>query len=254
MTRARWGVVGTIVVLLALWEIVARVAGFDELLIATPREVASAVGDDRELLLNATWITAREALLGLALAVVFGFGAALVLHLSELLRDSLYPVLIGSQSLPTVVLAPLLVLLFGYGITPKVLIVALACFFPITVATLDGLRATDPDLLRLMRSLDARRLRTLWLVELPGAMPQFAVGLRMALTWAFVAAVFSEYVGAQGGLGYVIARGMPFFESGRVAAAVFILIAASLALWGLATWLERRLMPWAHRTQTEPTK
>ncbi len=252
MSRGRpwiW-TLAAVIGLLAAWQLIASFAGFDELLIATPADVVSSLQDERALLLDATWVTAREALLGLALAIALGLGSVIALHLSPAARDALYPLLIGSQSVPTVVLAPLLVLLLGYGVAPKLLIVALACFFPITVATVDGLRAADPDLLRLMRSLGASRLRTLRLVELPGAMPRFAGGVRVAVTWAFVSAVFAEYAGSQAGLGYLIARGTPAFETGRVYAAVTILVACSLALWWLTAAIERRLLPWAHRSET----
>jgi NitT/TauT family transport system permease protein/putative hydroxymethylpyrimidine transport system permease protein len=239
----------TLIGLVAIWEIVARYAGFDELLIASPGDVLASLRDDRALLAEATFVTAQEALLGLALAIAFGLTSAVALHLTPALRDALYPLLIGSQSIPIVVIAPLLVLLLGFGLAPKVLIVALACFFPVTVATVDGLRAADPDLLRLMRSLGAPRLRTLRLIELPGAMPRFAGGVRVAVTWAFVSAVFAEYAGTDAGLGYLIARGTPTFETGRVYACVLILVAGSLALWALTATLERRLLPWATHDQ-----
>ncbi|MBJ7348615.1 MAG: ABC transporter permease [Thermoleophilaceae bacterium] len=240
--------VGAVVGLIALigsWAFVARFAGFDHTLIASPANVVSSFASESELLFENAWITTREALLGLTLAVGFGFMAAILLHRWTLLRDATYPLLISSQSVPIVVIAPLLVLLLGYGLAPKVLIVALVCFFPIVVSTLDGLRSADPELVRMMHSLGASRWRTLRLVELPGALPRFASGVRMASTWVFVAAVFAEYAGSDSGLGYLIARGTPTFETGRVYAAVVLLVAASLALYGLMAALERRLLPWA---------
>jgi NitT/TauT family transport system permease protein/putative hydroxymethylpyrimidine transport system permease protein len=218
----------TIVGLFVAWELVARHMGFDELLIASPADVLQSLRDERGLLLEATLVTAREALLGIAIAIAFGLASAVALHLSPSLRDAVYPLLIGSQSVPIVVIAPLLVLLLGYGIAPKLLIVALACYFPITVATIDGLRAADPDLLRLMRSLGAPRLRTLRLVELPSAL-------------------FAEYAGSDAGLGHLIARGTPSLETGRVYAAVLIIVTCSLALWALTLALERRFLPWVTR-------
>lgn len=231
--------------LIGSWALLAEFAGFDQLLIASPSDVASSFATERGLLLESAWVTAREALLGLVLAVAFGFGAAVLLHRWPLVRDTTYPLLISSQSVPIVVIAPLLVLLFGYGLAPKVLIVALVCFFPIVVSTLDGLRAADPELLSMMRSLGASRWRTMRLVELPGAMPRFASGVRIASTWVFVAAVFAEYAGSDSGLGYLIARGTPSFETGRVYAAVLLLVVGSLTLYGAMIALEHRLLPWA---------
>jgi ABC-type nitrate/sulfonate/bicarbonate transport system permease component len=145
---------------------------------------------------------------------------------------------------PTVVLAPLLVIAFGFGLSTKVLIVAIACFFPVVIGTFDGLRSADPQLIQLMRSLGAGRSRILRLAELPAALPRLLGGVRIAATWAFIAAVFAEYAGSDAGLGYLIARGTPTFDTSRVYAAILILTAGSLALYGLTALLERRIVPW----------
>ncbi|HEV7917953.1 MAG TPA: ABC transporter permease [Solirubrobacterales bacterium] len=246
MTARRVGPVIAVVLGLALWELFARAGGVDALLVATPLDVVRAIGDDVSGFAGHTWITAQEALLGLALAAAIGVATGVTLHLSRLLRDATLPLLIGSQSIPLVVIAPLLVIAFGYGITPKILIVALVCFFPIAIGTFDGLRSADPELLKMLRSLGAGRLRQMRLVELPAALPRILSGVKVSATWAFIGAVFGEYAGSTEGLGYVIARGTPTFQTARVYAAVLILAAASLALYALTTQLERRLTPW-HR-------
>jgi len=142
------------------------------------------------------------------------------------------------------VLAPILVIALGFGIGPKVLIVALACFFPIAIGAFDGLRSADPQLIDLMKSLGASRLRILRLAEAPAALPRTLSGVRIAATWAFISAVFAEYAGSTAGLGYLIARGTPTFETARVFAAILILTLASLALYGLIALAERKLVPW----------
>lgn len=236
--------------LLAAWEAFVRAGVVDSLLVAGPGDVARTISDESSPLTTHTLATAREALLGLLLACAFGISAGLALHLSPLLRDATLPLLVGTQAVPLVVLAPLLVIAFGYGITAKLVIVAIACFFPIAVGTFDGLRAGDPELLRLMRSLGAGRLRALRLVEFPGALPRILGGVRIAATWAFISAVFAEYAGSTEGLGYLIARGTPLLETARVYAAILILTIASLALWGLVAFAERRLIPWERRVDT----
>ncbi len=232
------------VVLIICWELFARYAGLDNLLVSGPLDVVEAFGDESDLLVEATWITAQEAVIGLFMACVVGISIGVILHLSPLLRDATLPVVVASQAVPTVVLAPLLVIAFGFGITTKIFIVALACFFPIVIGTFDGLRSADPQLLNLLRSLGAGRMRVLRLAELPAALPRMLSGIRIAATWAFIAAVFAEYAGSQGGLGYLIARGTPSFETSRVYAAILILTAASLTLYGLMALLERKLVPW----------
>lgn len=230
--------------LLALWQAFTMSGAIDPLLVAGPLDVANAFAEDAGLLLRHSLITAREALLGLLLAVVLGALAGLALHLSPFLRDATLPILVGSQAVPLVVIAPLLVIALGYGIAAKLVIVALACFFPVAVGAFDGLRSSDPELLRLMRSLGAKRRRVLTLVEAPGALPRFLGGVRIAATWAFIAAVFAEYAGSTEGLGYLILRGTPMFETERVFAAIVILSAASLVLWAAVSLLERKLIPW----------
>jgi putative hydroxymethylpyrimidine transport system permease protein len=241
----RWaGPIAAIAILLIGWEAFARYAGLDQLLVAGPLDVARTFGDQSGLLATNTWITAREALLGLAVACILGVATGLVLHLSPFLRDATMPLIVGSQAVPTVVLAPLLVIAFGFGIGPKLIIVAIACFFPIAVGTFDGLRSADPQLLKLMESLGASRWKILRLAELPASLPRMLSGMRIAATWAFISAVFAEYAGSDAGLGYLIARGTPAFETSRVFAAILILTLASLALYGLLALIERRFVPW----------
>ena len=160
------------------------------------------------------------------------------------LRDAAYPLLVASQAIPIVVLAPLLVLAFDYGIGPKVVIVALICFFPITVNVLDGLRETDADLLKLMRSLGASRVQTLRKVELPACLPYLFSGLRVAATVSVIGAVFGEWAGAEEGLGRLVLLGSQQLETPRTYAGVVILTAMAVALFALVTVLERVAVPW----------
>lgn len=236
------------VVILAAWELFDRYSGLSDLVVSGPLDVARTLTGELDILGPATLVTAREALLGLLLAIVIGVFLGTLLHLSPFLRDATLPVVVASQAVPTVVLAPLLVIAFGFGITTKILIVAIACFFPVVIGTFDGLRSADPQLLDLFRSLGAGRARILRLAELPAALPRLLGGVRIAATWAFIAAVFAEYAGASQGLGYLIQRGTPNFDTSRIYAAILILTAGSLALYGLMALIERRFIPWERHT------
>jgi putative hydroxymethylpyrimidine transport system permease protein len=226
------------------WQLVASLPGVDRLILASPGETARALGNDRSLLLDNAWTTLEEALLGLAIAVAFGALAAVGMHLLRPLRDAAYPLLVASQAIPVVVFAPLLVLAFDYGIGPKVAIVALICFFPVTVNVLDGLRATDPDLLKLMRSFGASRMQTLRKVELPASLPYFFSGLRLAATVSVIGAAFGEWSGAEGGLGWLVLNATHQLETSRTYAGVVLLTAMAVALFALVTLLERVAVPW----------
>ena len=230
--------------LLGAWSWVASLDSVDDLLVASPGETARALAQDWDLLWSNAWVTLREVLIGLAIAVAGGAGAAVAMHLSRVLREAAYPVLVASQAIPIVVLAPIFVLAFDYGIGPKVAIVALICFFPVTVNVLDGLRSVAPEQLTLMRSLGASRLRTLASVELPAALPAFFSGLRIAATVSVIGAVFGEWAGADNGLGRLVLLGNDQLQTPRVYAGVAILTAMAVALFCLASLAERLACPW----------
>jgi ABC-type nitrate/sulfonate/bicarbonate transport system permease component len=246
----RWALTLLLLALfVCVWQVVASLPGVDRLILASPGETARALGDDRSLLLDNAWVTLEEAVLGLAIAVAFGAAAALGMHLVRPLRDAAYPLLVGSQAIPVLVFAPLLVLAFDYGIGPKIVIVSLICFFPITVNLLDGLRATDPDLLKLMRSLGASRAQTLRKVELPACLPHLFTGLRLAATVSVIGAVFGEWSGAEspGGIGWLVMNASHQLETPRTYAGVVILTAMAVTLFALVTLLERVAVPWNRR-------
>ena len=165
-------VAAPLVALLAIWELYARAKGGDfELVLPAPTRIAETLADDRALLWDNLQVTAIEVGLGILVAFVAGFGLAVLLHFSTTLRLSAYPLLIASQAVPIVIIAPLLVTWWGFGIAPKLAIIALVCFFPIVVTTLDALRRVDPDQLKLLRTLDASRWQAFWYAEAPAALP-----------------------------------------------------------------------------------
>jgi ABC-type nitrate/sulfonate/bicarbonate transport system permease component len=230
--------------LVAVWQGVASLHSVDDLTLASPAETLQALRDDRSLLADNAAVTLVEVLLGLAISVVAGLGFALAMHLSSVLREAAYPLLIASQAIPIVVLAPIFVLAFDYGIGPKLAIVALICFFPITVNVLDGLRSVEPELLKLMRSLGASRLQTLRKVELPAALPFFFSGLRIAASVSVIGAVFGEWAGADEGLGRLVLLGNNQLQTPRVYAGIVILTLMAVSLFALAALAERVTCPW----------
>jgi putative hydroxymethylpyrimidine transport system permease protein len=232
------------------WQGVASLESVDDLTLASPVETFEALRDDWSLLIDNAWVTLVEVLLGLALSVVAGALFAIGMHLVRPLRDAAYPLLVGSQAIPIVVLAPLFVLAFGYGIGPKLAIVALICFFPITVNLLDGLRSAPPELLKLMRSMGASRLRTLGSVELPSALPSLFSGLKVAATVSVIGAVFGEWAGADEGLGRLVLLGNNQLQTPRVYAGIVILTLMAVGLFALVALVERLAIPWNRKEST----
>lgn len=235
--------------LLGAWELYAHVGGIDEFLLPAPSAVARSVWVDRSLLWDNFATTAGEVLLGIAVAAVIGMTCATGLHFSRTLRRATYPLLVASQTVPVVIVAPLLVVWLGYDLAPKLAIVGLICFFPIVVTTLDGLGGVDPELRKLMRTLDASRAQTFWRVEAPAAVPQLLSGAKIAVAVALIGAVLAEQAGSSDGLGHLILQSIPQFQTARAWAAVVLLSAFAIALFGVLTLAERRLVPWAHRSQ-----
>ena len=230
------------------WELYVRLAHVPQYLVPSPSEIAVALKQDwAQYLGPATWRTLTEVLIGFVVAVALGIGLAVVLHVFDPLRRAVYPLLIASQTIPIVVLAPILVILLGYGIAPKLVIVALICFFPIVVNGLDGLRSVDDDLIHMMRTLDAGRWAIFRRIEFPAALPPIFSGMRIAATFAAIGAVFGEWAGSDQGLGYVILAATPNLQTARIFAAILILTLVALLLFGVVSILERLLVPWAPR-------
>jgi putative hydroxymethylpyrimidine transport system permease protein len=232
---------------LGLWELIVRLARVPEYLLPAPSEIAVDMKTDWPVLEPALLVTLREILLGFVIAAAAGVGLAVLLHLFPVVRRAVYPLLIGSQTIPIIVLAPILVILLGYGIMPKLVIVALICFFPIVVNGIDGLRSVDGELIAMMRTLDASRWAILRRVEFPAALPSIFSGMRVAATFAAIGAVFGEWSGSNQGLGYVMLAATPNLLTARIFAAIVCLTVVALALFGAVSLLERIFVPWAPR-------
>jgi ABC-type nitrate/sulfonate/bicarbonate transport system permease component len=242
--------IAVVAVLVAAWQVAASTGAIadalhlESFLVPSPAEIAESLWQNRSLLAENAWVTLKEILLGFACALVAGLAFAVAMHLSATLRRAFYPLVVASQTIPIIVIAPILVVWFGYGIGPKLVVVALICFFPITVNTLDGLRSVDPDATKMMRTLDASRWQTFRRVEVPTALPYAFSGAKIAVAVAVIGAVFAELVSPQSGLGRLILQDGYQLETARQFAAVFVLSAMAIALFGLLALAERRLVTW----------
>jgi ABC-type nitrate/sulfonate/bicarbonate transport system permease component len=239
--------VSVLLVFLGAWEAYARLGSVDDFILPAPTEIAQALVQDRGLLWDNLLVTAQEVGLGILLALLLGALLAVALHFSTTLRRGAYPLLVASQAVPVVIIAPLLVVWFGFGILPKLAIIALVCFFPVVVTTLDALRGVDPDQLKLLRTLDASRWQAFRLAELPTALPAALSGARIAVAVAVIGAVFAEYAGSSEGLGHLMLQSIPQLETARAYAAVVLLALFAVCLFAALTLAERRLVPWARR-------
>jgi putative hydroxymethylpyrimidine transport system permease protein len=234
-----------VIVAIGVWELLIRVLDVPEYLWPAPSAIARTLRDDAGLLSSATWVTVREVIYGFGIAIGAGLGIGILLHASGTLRRALYPILIASQSVPTVVLAPALVLVMGFGLGPKLAIIALFTFFPIVVNTVDGLASVDSDYIRMMLTLDASRWSIFRRVEFPAALPLIFSGMRIGATYAAIGAVFGEWSGSNAGLGYEMLQAEGQLETSRVFAAVVLVTFIAIVLFALVTLVERLAVPWA---------
>ena len=234
--------------LLAGWEAIVRLGAVDELLLPAPTQVLDALWTDRGLLAPDLAVTTSEVVLGLAAAIAAGAALAIAMHLSSAARRALHPLVIGSQAVPVPVIAPLVLLVLGFGLAPKILLVALVCFFPVTINLYDGLRDTEPDARKLLRSLDATRWQMLRMLELPSALPATFTGVKIAAAVAVIGAVFAEWSGSSDGLGHALLTANGQLATARAFAATLLLFLLAISLYGAFALLERRAVDWTPRS------
>jgi ABC-type nitrate/sulfonate/bicarbonate transport system permease component len=236
--------------LVGLWQLaassgaLANVLGLEDFLVPSPAEIASSLWENRSLLAENAWVTLQEILLGFICGLAIGLGFGFLLRPFETLRLTFYPLIVASQAIPVMVFAPILVIWLGFGIGPKLAIVALVCFFPIAVATADGLRSVDSEAIKMMRTLDASRGQLLWRLEAPNALPFTFSGAKIGVTFAPIAAVFGEWAGANSGLGVLMREDVAQLETARLFASALLLAVMAVALYGLVALAERRVVTW----------
>ncbi|MEA4926613.1 MAG: ABC transporter permease [Syntrophomonadaceae bacterium] len=233
--------------LLVLWEVLVRVNNLPAYILPGPLQILKTLGETLPLLAKHTTSTVEEAMLGFGLAIGTAFLVAFVLNQFYWLNQAVYPLLIVSQTVPIITLAPLFLIWFGWGILPKILVVILVCFFPIVISLLNGLNSVDPDLINLFRSMGAGKMAVFKMVKLPAAMPVFFSGLKISASYSIMAAVIGEWLGAQQGLGYFMTIAQKSFRVDRVLAAVIIIAGLSLLLVKLIELAEWLFIPWNRR-------
>jgi NitT/TauT family transport system permease protein/putative hydroxymethylpyrimidine transport system permease protein len=233
--------------ILAVWELVVRVGWVDALLLPAPSQVAQSLWEDRSLLAPDLLVTTWEVVVGLLAALVLGAALAVAMHLVPWVDRSLRPLVVGSQAVPIPVVAPLIVLILGFGLAPKILIIALICFFPVVVNVADGLRDSDPDARRVLSALQASRWQRLRFLDAPSALPAAFTGMKVAAAVAVIGAVLAEWSGSDSGLGHLLITANGQLETARAFAATALLMAEAVALYVLFAWLERRVVTWGPR-------
>lgn len=233
-----------IVLILIVWQIVSTTGLVDGFLLPSPVKVVQALISEFPILMEHSVISLSEAFLGLALGIVLGFVMAVVMDQFEGLYKAFYPLIILTQTVPTVAIAPLLVLWFGYEMTPKVILIVITTFFPIAIGLLNGFKSADKDAMNLLRAMGAGRWQIFRYIKFPGALPDFFAGLRISASYAVVGAVISEWLGGFGGLGVYMTRVKKAFSFDKMFAVIFLISMISLLLMKGVDFLQKKCMPW----------
>jgi ABC-type nitrate/sulfonate/bicarbonate transport system permease component len=233
-----------IVFLLGFWEIVIRVFNVPKYILPGTSAILKALYVNRVILIQHTKVTVLEAGLGFICAVVLAVLLAAIMNRSRLLKDVIYPVLVISQTVPIIALAPLFMIWLGFGILPKIVIVVLVCFFPITISVTEGLETVDEDMINLMRVMKASPKQIFLKVQLPATLPAFFSGLKIAATYSIMGAVIGEWVGAKSGLGVYMTRAMASFKTDALFADILIIVVLSIFLFKIIEYVGKKIMPW----------
>ncbi len=238
-------------VVLGVWQLYCVASEIRESTLPKPSQVFAALWTERGMLSDNAWVTLKEIVAGYAVAVCLGVALAVVIRASPVIERAVYPWLVASQMVPIPAIAPLIVLWTGFDIRPKIIVIALVSFFPITVNTIDGLKAADPDLLDLLRTFGASRARRFRTAQLPAALPFVFSGLKVAAALSVIGAVFAEWVGASDGLGYLILILNNQTATTEVFATIVVLSVMGIGLFALVGMLERLALPWYHEARRE---
>jgi len=237
--------------LLAIWEIVSRFEIVPAFILPAPSRIIVSLITGFTAMGSHILVTLFETVVGFAIAVLLAAGIAIMMDALIGVKKTIYPLVIISQTIPIIILAPLFIIWFGYGYTPKIIIVILICFFPIAVSFLQGLSTVDREFIDLLRSMGASRFQIYRFVKIPSAMPDFFSGLKIAATYSIMGATIGEWVGGKNGLGVYMIRAKHSFQTDRVFAAIIIITVLSILMLKIIEFWERRFMPW--RTIQEET-
>jgi NitT/TauT family transport system permease protein len=236
--------------IVVVWEIAARVTDVPRYILPAPTEIADRVVRSWAILWEHSLVTLTEVFVGFVLGVALGLGLAIPIAYSPVVRNTLYPLIVASQAVPKIAIAPLLVLWLGFDMWPKIVVTALMVFFPVTVTAAEGLISVDRNLLDLLRSVHASERQIFIKVRFPHALPHIFSGLKIGITLAVVGAVVGEWVGADSGLGYLLVYANTLLDSTLLFASLFLLIVMGVALFIVVGIAERLLLPWHHASDT----
>ena len=236
-----------ILILLGLWEIIVRAGGIEKYIMPTPSDVNKVLFSDFKLMIPHILATLYEGFVGFIIAILLSIVLAVIMDIVPLIKKALYPVLVISQTIPTIALAPLFIIWFGFGYLPKIIVVVIVCFFPIVISIVDGLEGVDKDLINHFKLMGASKLNIFIHLKLPFGMINFFSGMRIAATYSIMGAVIGEWLGGDKGLGVYMTRARSAYALDKMFAAIVIIVIISMTIFGLVSVMEKIFTPWNNK-------
>ena len=236
-----------IIILLSIWEVVVRAGGIEKYIMPAPTDVINVLSSDFKTMIPHILATLYEGFVGFIIAIGLSIILAIIMDMVPLIKKALYPVLVISQTIPTIALAPLFIIWFGFGALPKIIVVVIVCFFPIVISIVDGLEAVDRDLINHFKLMGASKLNIFIHLKLPYGMINFFSGMRIAATYSIMGAVIGEWLGGDKGLGVYMTRARSAYSLDKMFAAIVVIVIISMAIFILVSVMEKVFTPWNNK-------
>jgi ABC-type nitrate/sulfonate/bicarbonate transport system permease component len=236
-----------IIILLVLWQFIVTIGGIEKYIMPAPTDVVQTLIKDFKVMIPHTLTTLYEGMIGFLISIVLSIILAIIMDMIPLVKRALYPVLVISQTIPTVALAPLFIIWFGFGSLPKIIVVVLVCFFPIVISIVDGLEGVDKDLINHFKLMGASKFNVFMHLKLPYGMINFFSSMRIAATYSIMGAVIGEWLGGEKGLGVYMTRARSAYALDKMFASIVIIVVISMAIFFIVTLMERVFTPWNNK-------
>lgn len=236
--------VGAFALIIIIWAAVCSLEAVPSFMMPSPKSVVSALIGDFKLLCFHTRYTLAETFTGMAISIILSFALAVVMDRFKFIKKAVYPLLVVTQTIPSIAIAPLLVLWFGFGMAPKIILIVLVCFFPLAIGFLDGFASADEDEIKLLRSMGANNRQIFRHVKLPRSLPHFFAGLKVSSSYCIVSAVISEWLGGTNGLGVYMTRVRKSYAFDKMFAVIIVISVLSILLMAAISLLEKAAMPY----------
>lgn len=234
----------TLVAVLLLWQVIVDVKNVPAYIIPSPTSIVKTLISDFKVIMDNTKVTIYESMVGFGISIILSFVLAVLMDSFKVVRKSLYPILVISQTIPTIAIAPLFIIWFGFGPMPKIIVVIITCFFPIVISLIDGFEKVDRDYINLFRTMKASRLQTFYHLKLPYAMVNLFSGLKIAATYMVMASVIGEWLGGDSGIGVYMVRAKSAYALDKVFAAIIVIVLISIIIIYIIDFISKRLIHW----------